>query len=172
MEQRKYSFKEIQKISRLSPATLQSLMEQNKSCINLEVVKLPSGEEEVYLDKISFERLMFLKQVQLYQEMTEGDVVELLRIPAFASLFGGTGELALGASLDSIAVEMRELQGSLNDIAVKYRDLNRELSHARVENARLIRENELLRSSRHVILAGFNTRNDGENEPPTPGVLN
>lgn len=78
----------------------------------------------------------------------------------------------LSESLDSIAVEMRELQGFMEEFAEKYGELNLELNRAKAENARLTRENELLRSSGRALMAGFGTRSSTEEPPPAPEEVN
>jgi len=173
MEQRKYSIREIQRISQLSPATLQDLMQKNSACFNLEVVKLPSGEEEVYLDQLSFERLMFLKRLQLHEAGTEEETLEQLRGTSLNFIQDEDGEsFSLDSSLDAIALEMRELKSSFKDVALKYKELNRELNHARVENARLATENAALKARQQNLLNGLRPQTIDEEPPPEPGNLN
>lgn len=75
---------------------------------------------------------------------------------------------ALCSFLDSIASEMRELQGVLAEMAERYAEMTRQLNCAKTENERLSRENEMLRSNRRVLVAGLCT--DGD--PPAAEALN
>lgn len=74
---------------------------------------------------------------------------------AAAEIHDGIGSPVLNTFLDSIASEMRELQGVLSEMSAKYAEMNRELNRARLENERLSRENEKLRSGRRVLVAGL-----------------
>ncbi len=173
MEQRKYSIRDVQRISRLSPATLQDLMRKNSACFTLEVVKLPTGEEEVYLDQPSFERLMFLKRLQLHEAGTEEETLEQLRGTALNFQNDeGAESFSLDSSLDAIALEMRELKSSFTDVLLKYKELNRELNHARVENARLSTENAALKTRQQNLLNGLNPQIIDEEPPPEPDNVN
>ncbi|OQA05138.1 MAG: hypothetical protein BWY66_02692 [bacterium ADurb.Bin374] len=62
---------------------------------------------------------------------------------------------SLCSFIDSIASEMRELQGVLAEMTAKYAEMNRELSSAKLENERLSRENEHLRFNRRVVVTGL-----------------
>ena len=75
---------------------------------------------------------------------------------------------ALCSFLDSIASEMRELQGVLAEMAARYAEMNRELSCAKLENERLSRENEQLRSTRRVLVTGL----CADDVPPIAEALN
>lgn len=78
------------------------------------------------------------------------------------------GSPALNSFLDSITSEMRELQDVLAEMAARYVEMNRALNCAKLENERLTRENEHLRSNRRVLIAGL----CADDVPPAAEVLN
>jgi hypothetical protein len=173
MEHRKYSMRDVQRISQLSPNTLQELLRNNSSCFKIEIITLPTGEEEAYLDQASFERLMFLKRLQLRQAGTVEETVEQLRIPALGERISGAPEpFSLDVSLDRLTREMRELRMAMSEVTLKYRELNRELNHVKVENARLVTENTELRTRQQRLARGIKTVPSLEDPPPEPGKLN
>ncbi len=75
---------------------------------------------------------------------------------------------ALCSFLDSIASEMRELQGVLAEMTSRYAEMNHELNCAKLENERLSRENEHLRTSRRVLVTGL----CADDVPPAAETLN
>jgi len=156
MDQRRYSIKEVQKITQLSPTVLQDLLKKYRNHLTLEVVTGPQGEE-VFMDGNSLERLIFLKQLELRQKPTQAESVSQL-LPAAAknqtSANLSQAEV-LGyfiSALDMISKEVAALEESLQQLVLRYSHVVNDLNVARLENRELQREIEILKTRQNLII--------------------
>ncbi|MFZ2960069.1 MAG: hypothetical protein WA705_24575 [Candidatus Ozemobacteraceae bacterium] len=189
MEKRRYSIQDIQRMTQLSPATLQDLLKRYRQHFAIEVVDGPTGEE-MFMDQPSFERLMFIKQLELRQNLSPEETMtqigdSQLRMPSMPVTGGSvaTGEsvgekdselpslsssgLRMGSllgSLDRLGGEIHVVEGSLHQLLLRYSQVLRDMNQYREENRQLRRDMDTLRQRQNVMLGKMRLIDGEEDE--------
>lgn len=154
MEKKKYSLQDVQKIARISPATLQELLKKDGTHLQVEVKKGANGEEEIWLDQDSLNRLLFIKQLRYPKPLTNEEYQTQLRAPRSPQGKAQPIQLAdfMVAALDKLSLEMRSLKGILGDLLTRHQQVMRDLGKTQIENNHLHREVESMRQRQQSLL--------------------
>ncbi len=156
MDKKRYSMREIQKMAQLSPAVLEDLVQKNREHLRVEVTTGPNGEEEVWFDQDSLDRLLFIKQLQFPRPLSRDEYLAQLRVP---DRHGGKKREEpaamvdlMVAALDRLAGEMRTLKGILGDLLSRHHQILRDLGRSQMENSHLHKEVEAMRQRQHTLV--------------------
>lgn len=163
MEKRRYSIQDIQRMTQLSPNTLQDLLQRYRQHFAIEVIQGSEGEQ-LFMDQASLERLMFIKQLELRQSPTQEETINQIgemaprALPAMKSLLGETPTPAgskmnsLLGLLDRLGNEIHGVEGSLRTLLLRYSQVLRELSVSREENRQLRREVDQMKQRQQALI--------------------
>ena len=155
MEKKKYTLQEVQKMAKISPATLQEIMRMNGDHFKVEIQKGPNGEEEVLLDQDSLDRLLFIKQLRYPKALTRDEYMAKLRAPEVPRANRDKAihmSDFMSATLDRLAGEMKALKGILGDLLSRHQQILRDLGRTQLENSHLHKEMETMRQRQHALL--------------------
>ncbi len=165
MEKKKYSIKEVQNIVQILPTALQDLLKKNQSHLKLEVVRNEKGEEEVFLDPDSLQRILFLKQLELRQKLTPQELLtQISEGEGLLSEKKGTGVNALNLILDGLVGEVQNLNDNLENLISRYHEVSRELKQFKCENMELRREMDSLKVKHNLLLEEISNQLHGAPE--------
>ena len=169
MDQKRYSMKDVQRITQLSPLVLQEFLKKYQHQISIEVVKGPQGEE-TYMDHASFERLMFLKQLELRQAPSHAEIVNQLQEPSAKTICIEGSEAGpavfLKGALDTLSSEVTNLSSSLHQILMRYSQVLKDLNQCRAENRHMQKELGALKARQNLIISQLKQDGDGPGEEP------
>jgi chromosome segregation ATPase len=154
MNDRRYSIKEVQKMTQLSPKVLQAIIKKYRQHLTITTEKGPEGKEQ-YLDHPSFERLMFIKQLHLREQLSQDEATHQLMAPSPSLTQFANGNIpmeSLKTALDGLSKEVSTLGDSLQKILARYHLLVKEVNIYRAENRELQKELEALKAGHHAIV--------------------
>lgn len=163
MEKRRYSIQDIQRMTQLSPNTLQDLLQRYRQHFAIEVVHGNEGEQ-LFMDQASLERLMFIKQLELRQTLTTEETISQIgdsaprTLPAMKNLGpdaptpSGSKLNSLLSLLDRLGNEIHGVEGSLRTLLLRYSQVLRELNVSREENRQLRREVDQLKQRQQMLI--------------------
>ncbi|MBF0501758.1 MAG: hypothetical protein HQM09_16590 [Candidatus Riflebacteria bacterium] len=173
MEKRRYSIQDIQRMTQLSPGTLQDILKKYRQHFAIEVVAGPEGDE-MFMDQPSFERLIFIKQLELRQTLSSEELIAQfgdnpLRRPVTAvgeqsgidSSDGNntatsmpTSDLRLSSlvgMLDGLGGEIRGVESRLRQLLMRYTQVLRDMNQYREENRQLRNDLNILRQRQDIM---------------------
>ncbi len=164
MKEKKYSIDQIQKIIDISPGEIQKLIRKNSQHLNVAREDRGSGKKEVYLDELSFHRLLFISQLEKGVSLNADAACELIKIP---SLETGEGKEAntytrLLTSFEAVSSEAETLQVQLRALMIKYDHLIKELNISQAKNMTLEKELGTLRNRELALMSHL--RQSAEND--------
>ena len=177
MNDRRYSIKDVQKMTRLSPKVLQAMLKKYRQHLTITTEKGPEGREQ-FIDHASFERLMFIKQLHLREQLSSDEAThQLLTVPPAAMLLAGNSPPfdSIKSALDNLSNEVSSLGNSLQKVLARYQLLVKEVNIYRTENRELQKEVESLKARQHAIIDQIKREEliDGEEEDQEKkGLLN
>ena len=154
MEKKKYTFDEVQKIARISPATLHELLQKNSDHIDVQVTKGSNGEEEFWLEQEALDRLLFIKQLRFSTPLSNEECVTQLTGPRTPGRKAPVPDLTefMATALDKLAIEMKALKGILSSLLSRHQQVLRDLGRSQSENSHLNKEIEEMRQQQHSLL--------------------
>ena len=158
MEKRRYSITEIQSITQLTPATLQDFLRRFQKYFSFEMEDGPEGTQ-IFLDQTSFERLMFIKNLELNQDANPEEAANQLKTlgtPTRPKSEKKNIAATLEHFLDSLTKQIRTLETSLNQILYRYVQVLKDLNQCRSENRFMRKEIDALRHRQEKILVQIN----------------
>ncbi len=161
MEKRRYSIQDVQDITKLSPTALQEFIARFRKYFSIETEESPDGPK-VYLDQISLERLMFIKNLETNQGISKEEALCQIRTP---NRKAGTPERKSLAGilvnfLDSLTVEIKNIENNMNQILHRYVQVLKDLNQCRSENRQIRKEMDLLKKRQEKILLQLRDHDD------------
>ena len=166
MKEKKYSIDQIQKIIDISPAEIQKLIRKTSQYLNVAREDGDSGKKEVFLDELSFRRLLFISQLEKGSALNADAVCELIKTPSFEneSASGKPVEAysRLFSAFESVSAEAETLQVQLRALMIKYDHLIKELNISQAKNMTLEKELSTLRNRELALMSHL--RQSAENE--------
>ncbi|HNV71998.1 MAG TPA: hypothetical protein PKO06_19995 [Candidatus Ozemobacteraceae bacterium] len=161
MEKRRYSIQDVQDITKLSPTALQEFITRFRKYFSIETEESPDGPK-VYLDQISLERLMFIKNLETNQSQSKEEALCQIRtskgrsgVPERKSLAG-----ILVNFLDSLTVEIKNIENNMNQILHRYVQVLKDLNQCRSENRQMRKEMDQLKKRQEKILLQLREQDD------------
>ena len=146
---------DIQRMSQLSPATLEDLLARYRTLFNLETVK-NGQEKQVFMDHPSFERLMFIKQLELRQPLTAEELQTQVReAPQPEPVREADIPLENQILVESLALftsQLGAMEVDLGSLLERYGQAVRDLNASRQENRSLRHEVEVLASRQEALV--------------------
>ncbi|PKL42147.1 MAG: hypothetical protein CVV41_15325 [Candidatus Riflebacteria bacterium HGW-Riflebacteria-1] len=166
MKDKKYSIDQIQKIIDISPAEIQKLIRKNSQYLNVAREVSGSGKKEVFLDELSFRRLLFISQLEKGGTLNSNAVCELIKTPDLETGVAEAKPVAeysrLFSAFESMSAEAETLQVQLHALMIKYDHLIKELNITQAKNMSLEKELGTLRNRELALMSHL--RQSAENE--------
>ncbi|MBI3038342.1 hypothetical protein HYY75_04710 [bacterium] len=163
MVQRRYSIKEIQRITQLSPATLKDLLKRYQNQINIEIVEGAEGSE-IFLDHPAFERLIFIKQLEFHDHLSYEAIVNQLKAP-ISSNESKQAVLEfekINKTLDVLSIETKKLGKNMRDLLLRYNQVLRDLNLYKAENRHMKAELTCVRKELDCMMDRIRLENEIE----------
>lgn len=166
MKERKYSIDQIQKLIDISPAEIQKLIKKNSQYLKVEREDGADGKKEVFLDELSFRRLLFISQLEKGGSLTSIAACELIKTPLLNEPTQNSSSACerLMNAFDAVSGEVETLQLQLRALMLKYDHLIKELNLAQAKNITLKKELSTLRNRELALMSHLrqNAENDEE----------
>ena len=156
MKEKKYSIDHIQKIIDISPAEIQKLIRKNSQYLKIAKEDGGSGKKEVYLDELSFRRLLFISQLEKGSALSSEAVCELIKTPELsddAQAKPADAYVRLVGAFEAISAEAETLQVQLRALMIKYDHLIKELNISQAKNLTLEKELSTLRNRELALMS-------------------
>ena len=168
MNDKKYSIREIQKISGLSPVVLQEIIRKHRHYLVLEKQKDESGHEETVIGQESFEKLMFIKSLVFGKGMTSMEACNYLK--TFKQSLGEDAKDLLepvNLCLEKIVADISLLKERMDCLLTKYSSVVKQLHDSKTENYHLKKEMEQIREQTSSLTVQLRKQiQAGSDEPP------
>lgn len=172
MNEKKYSIRELQRIANLSPGDLRDLINKNRQHLTLEMLKNSEGQEEMFIDQPSFERLMFIKHLVFGSALSHEEALSHLEEPQKTMDEAKCDPCSiLLSSLEQLAEGVRTVKGKMDYLYIKYNQVIRDLQDAKTDNLRLKKELEALRENQSI-LAGKLKQTIDDSEDGSSDTIN
>ncbi|MBU1107408.1 MAG: hypothetical protein KKB51_12115 [Candidatus Riflebacteria bacterium] len=158
MKEKKYSIDHIQRIIDISPTEIQKLIKKNSQYLNVAREDSGSGKKEVFLDELSFRRLLFISQLEKKGSAISAEAVcELIKTP---DLYDETSQekpadayVRLVGAFEAVSTEAETLQVQLRALMLKYDHLIKELNISQAKNMTLEKELSTLRNRELALMS-------------------
>jgi hypothetical protein len=164
MKDKRYSIDQIQKIIDISPAEIQKLIRQNSSYLNVAREDGGNGKKEVFLDEVSFRRLLFISQLEKGGALSSVAACELIKTPELDDVADLPENACnrLLAAFEAVTAETETLQLQLRALMLKYDHLIKELNISQAKNITLEKELSTLRNRELALMSHL--RQSAEND--------
>jgi len=164
MKDKRYSIDQIQKIIDISPSEIQKLIRQNSHYLNVARDERGNGNNEVFLDEVSFRRLLFISQLEKGGTLSSVAACELIRTPELDNAADQPENACerLLTAFEAVSAEAETLQVQLRALMLKYDHLIKELNISQAKNITLEKELSTLRNRELALMSHL--RQSAENE--------
>jgi hypothetical protein len=163
MKEKRYSIDQIQKIIDISPSEIQKLIRQNSHYLNVDREDRGNGKKEVFLDEVSFRRLLFISQLEKGGSLSSIAACELIRTPELKDVDQPANACErLLTAFDAVSAEAETLQVQLRALMVKYDHLVKELNISQAKNMTIEKELSTLRNRELALMSHL--RQSAEND--------
>ncbi|NLF98034.1 MAG: hypothetical protein GX569_14980 [Candidatus Riflebacteria bacterium] len=163
MKEKRYSIDQIQKIIDISPSEIQKLIRQNSHYLNVDREDRGNGKKEVFLDEVSFRRLLFISQLEKGGTLSSFAACELIKTPELKDVDQPENACErLLTAFDAVSAEAETLQVQLRALMLKYDHLVKELNISQAKNMTLEKELSTLRNRELALMSHL--RQSAEND--------
>lgn len=154
MKEKRYSIDQIQKIIDISPSEIQKLIRQNSNYLNVAREDHGNGKKEVFLDEVSFRRLLFISQLEKGGALNSVAACAIIKTPELDEVTEPEDACRkLFTAFAAVSSEAETLQLQLRALVVKYDHLIKELNISQAKNITLEKELSTLRNRELALMS-------------------